>query len=238
MSGYGPRVDVHARFGELVQGPEAAIPLDEAALLIAAADHPVDVAAELGALDDLAAGIGPPAAPDALAAALFGPGGFAGNAHDYSDPRNSYLDEVRRRRLGIPISLSVVMIEVGRRLGIPLVGIGMPGHFLVGVPGEGGDGVTGYVDPFHGGVHLDHDAVHARFASLHPGAPFLDGYLDPVGPRAVLARMLVNLVASHLARDPLRAIAPLRLRLALPDLPPAERRQAEAALLRLRARTN
>ncbi len=245
-------MDVHERFGELVAGPESAIPLDEAALLIAAADHPVDVAAELDALDALADGFADAATdPRSLAGALFVDGGFAGNALDYGDPRNSYLDEVRRRRLGIPITLSVVMIEVGRRLGIPLVGIGMPGHFLVGVgvgPGVGGGAGAGghggvhdggvYFDPFHGGDCFDHAGARARFERLHPGAPFVDRYLEPVGTRAVLARMLANLVTAHLARDPLRAVAPLRLRLGLPDLAPADRRQTEAALVRLRARMN
>jgi len=239
-------VDVQERFRELVAGPESAIPLDEAALLVAAADHPVDVAAELDALDVLAHGlVGAATDPRSLAAALFGDGGFTGNAGDYGDPRNSYLDEVRRRRLGIPITLSVVMIEVGRRLGIPLVGIGMPGHFLVGAgvdvgvdTGAGGHDDAVYIDPFHGGECFDRAGARARFERLHPGAPFVDRYLEPVGTRAVLARMLANLVAAHLARDPLRAVAPLRLRLGLPDLLPADRRQTEAALVRLRARMN
>ena len=230
VNGYGPRVDVMGRFATLVQGPESAIPLDEAALLIAALDHPVDIDAELGALDALADSTAADDAP-ALARALFVDAGFTGNALDYGDPRNSYLDEVLRRRLGIPIALSVLMIEVGRRRGIGLVGVGMPGHFLVGSD-------DGFVDPFHAGEVLDAAAARRLFDRTHPGAPFAEHYLDPVGTRAVLSRMLANLVNTFLTRDPLRAIGVIRMRLEIPDLPLAERRQADDLLARLRARLN
>ncbi len=223
-------VDPAERFADLVQGPASGLPLDEASLLIAAVDHPVEVAVRLRALDELAADA---AADDVagLAHALFVERGFAGNLGDYGDPRNSYLDEVIERRLGIPITLSVLMIEVGRRRGIPLVGVGMPGHFLVG-------SADGYVDPFNGGVVLDAAGARRLFERAHPGVPFADRYLDPVGPCAVLSRMLANLVATFLSRDPMRAIGALRLRLEIPDLPEPERRQGEETLLRLRARLN
>jgi len=223
-------VEALDRFATLVQGPESAIPLDEAALWIAALDHPVDVGAELGALDALADDL---AADDAasLAHALFVERGFTGNVVDYGDPRNSYLDEVLRRRLGIPITLSVLMIEVGRRRGIGLAGVGMPGHFLVGSD-------DGFVDPFHAGAVLDAAGARRLFERSHPGAPFAEHYLDPVGSRAVLSRMLANLVGTFLTRAPMRAIGVIRMRLEIPDLPPAERRQAEDTLARLRARLN
>lgn len=223
-------MDPAERFAELVQGPESGLPLDEAAFLIAAQDHTVDVARQLRALDDLAADVD---ADDAasLAHSLFVVRGFTGNTTDYGDPRNSYLDEVIRRRVGIPITLSVLMIEVGRRRGLSLVGVGMPGHFLVGSD-------DGYVDPFHGGAVLDAAGARRLFGRTHPGAPFADHFLDPVGPRAVLSRMLANLVATFLGRDPMRAIGALRLRLAIPGLPEPERRQGEETLVRLRARLN
>lgn len=223
-------MDVTARFATLVQGPESAIPLDEAALLIAALDHAVDIDAERRALDALAESTGADDAPD-LARALFVDAGFTGNALDYGDPRNSYLDEVLRRRLGIPIALSVLMIEVGRRRGIGLVGVGMPGHFLVGSD-------DGFVDPFHAGEVLDAAGARRLFERTHPGAPFAEHYLDPVGTRAVLSRMLANLVNTFLTRDPMRAIGVIRMRLEIPDLPLAERRQADDLLVRLRARLN
>jgi regulator of sirC expression with transglutaminase-like and TPR domain len=181
----------------------------------------------------LAAAVAADDAPE-LARRLFGPDAsepFVGNPGDYADPRNSFLDQVLDRRLGIPISLSVLMIEVGRRRGIPLVGVGMPGHFLVGCD-------DGFVDPFHGGTVLDAAGARRLFDRAHPGAPFADHYLDPVGPRSVLSRMLANLVATYMTTDPMRAIWALRLRLGIPGLPGPERRQGEAALARLQARLN
>jgi len=222
--------DPTARFVELVERPDDAIPLDEAALLIAAHDHPVDVGASLAELDRLAAGITATGIAD-LARALFVDAGFGGDLAEYHDPRNSYLDEVLRRRLGMPITLSVVMIEVGRRCGVECVGVGMPGHFLVG-------GDDGFVDPFHAGVPLDAAGARQLFDRLRPGAPFVPAYLDPVGPRAILARILANLVASFSTRAPLSATWALRLRLAIPGIAPAERAEGEALLARLRARLN
>jgi regulator of sirC expression with transglutaminase-like and TPR domain len=223
-------MDLAARFSELVRGPESELALDEAALLIAAHDHPVDVAEQLCALDELAASI---PADDAatLARVLFVERGFAGNTVDYGDPRNSYLDEVLRRRLGLPITLSVLMIEIGRRRGIALAGVGLPGHFLVGSD-------EGFVDPFHQGAVLDAAGARRLFDHTHPGAPFSDHYLDPVGARAVLARMLANLVGTFLGRDPMRAVWALELRLGIPGLPEAERRRGDDTLRRLRARLN
>jgi regulator of sirC expression with transglutaminase-like and TPR domain len=145
------------RFIELMGRDDA--PLDEATLLIAAHDHPVDIVSELALLDDLAA-----SAPDdaaALSHHLFVRLDYRGNAVQYYDPRNSYLDEVRRRRLGLPITLSVLMLELGRRRGLALHGVGMPGHFLVGA----GSGV--FFDPFHGGATLDAQECRRQFAARH-----------------------------------------------------------------------
>src|SRR5687768_2948938 len=116
------------------------VELDRAALWIAAAEYPdLDVAAELASIDEMAerlrprlGGLTEPATVvEAVTGFLHGERGFRGNADDYYDPRNSYLNEVLMRRLGIPISLSAVYLAVGRRLGLPLEGVGMPGHFLV-----------------------------------------------------------------------------------------------------------
>src|SRR5260370_14557236 len=112
----------------------------------------------LGSLEELARDA--PDGPDELARFLFGDRGFAGNDVDYADPRNSFLDEVLRRRLGIPITLSVLMIEVGRRRSVPLQAVGMPGHFLVG----GGPGR--FRGPFHGGVALGREDCRAPFEKL------------------------------------------------------------------------
>ena len=113
------------------------IELAQLALLIAATEYPdLDVTEELRTLDSLAAGASrrlgqeqdPLALANSLSEYLFDEVGFCGNREDYYDPRNSFLNEVLSRRLGVPITLSLVYIEVGKRLGIPVVGVGMPGH--------------------------------------------------------------------------------------------------------------
>ena len=215
-------MDPTERFVELVGRDEREVPLDEAALLIAAHDHAVDTAAQCVRLDELASDA--PGEPDALAAYLFVERGYAGNAVDYPDPRNSYLDEVLTRRLGLPITLAVLMMEVGRRRGVELFGIGMPGHFLVRA-------TTGaFYDPFHGGQRLDEQACREQFSMTHGNAAFLDQYLDPVGTHAILSRMLANLVNTFVRREPASAVWALRLRLRVPGLSDPERREAAALL--------
>lgn len=206
------------RFEVLVQRAEYDIPLDEACFVIAAHAHPeLDVDARCRQLDALAGSL---AVDDArsLARVLFVDLGYAGNTVDYGDARNSYLDDVLDRRLGIPITLSVLMIEVGRRLLVPVHGVGMPGHFLVG-----SDDATHWYDPFHGGLELDRDGCRARFAETHDAGAFRDEYLAPVGPLAILDRMLANLQHSLIARAPADAAWPTRLRLRLPQRSAAER---------------
>ena len=189
-------VDPTERFTELLDREESDIALDEACLLIAAHAHPdLDVAERRAQLDTLAASLDVSDA-GALARALFDDLGFAGNTVDYTDPENSYLDAVLDRRLGIPITLSVLMIEVGRRRGIDVRGVGMPGHFLV-VAGEGE-----WYDPFNGGRALDYEGCVARFSELQDPAAFVPAFLAPVGPVAILDRMLANLQNSLMARAP------------------------------------
>lgn len=214
--------DATARFTELVQRADHSIPLDEAMLCIAAHDHPVDERSVFDELDALSAAA--PDDPDALAHELFVTQGFRGNTGDYGDPRNSFLDEVLARRVGIPITLSILMIEVGRRRGLDLGGVGMPGHFLVG----GAPGV--YYDPFHGGARLDVDGARRLFATVQGDMPFRRDYLARVGPRAICARVLANLVNTYVDRDPPSAIWATRLRLRIPGLSAAERRSAATLL--------
>ncbi len=198
------------------------MPLDEAVLLVAAHAHDVDVEAGLRELDALAAGV-PSGGPDVLAHHLFQQLGFRGNAHDYGDPANSYLDVVLERRLGLPITLSILMIEVGRRRGQALHGVGMPGHFIVGAEDR-------WFDPFHGGVELDEAAVAATFARANPGVGFRVDFLAPSGTRAIVQRVLANLHASLLARDPASAVWVIRLRLLVPGLTPSARAGLAGAL--------
>ncbi len=171
------------RFVTLVQGPEEGIDLDEGCLLVAAHARPGADAGEVvdagrARLDALAETCSGPSLTD-LRRHLFETVGFSGNRRRYDDPRNSLLDEVLERRTGIPITLAVVVIEVGRRLGLRFDGIGLPGHFLVGV------GPDLYLDAFEEGRLLDSAACRRRFAELAGAdAPWSAGLLAPVGPRA------------------------------------------------------
>lgn len=207
-------MDPTARFTELVAGPEAALPLDEAGLLISAHAQPgLDVDAQLARFDELAAQVGDPTLTG-LRRLLFRDLGFTGNGVDYYDPRNSYLDVVLDRRMGIPISLAVVVLEVGRRVSVPLAGVSMPGHFLLR------DKVDPevFVDPFAGGAVLDRAAAQLRFHGVHgPDATFDPAFLEPVGRRSILDRQLANLEAIAAAQGERFALAwILRLRVAIP----------------------
>lgn len=196
-------------------------PLDRGAFLIAAAFDPeVDVERELKALDALARGAersvagaeGALSAVNELNEYLFDHVGFSGNEHDYYEPRNSLLHEVLRRRLGIPITLSVVYIEVGRRLGMPLRGVGMPGHFLV----RHDDEPSLFVDPYYRGAVLTEQECAERLRSIADTVRWERAFLTPVTPRAILARMLRNLSAVWVKRgDTESAIVALGLLMAV-----------------------
>lgn len=220
-------VDAYGRFSELARRSAGDFPLDEAVLLIAAyADPALDVAAELDRLDELASGCDPTL--EGWRRHLFVDLGFAGNAVDYYDPRNSFLHEVMRRRTGIPVSLSVIGMEVGRRLGVRLAGVGMPGHFLLRVE----DDPSAFVDPFFGGRLLDADGCEQRFHELHGrGAPFDPSYLEPVAPKVIVVRMLANLEAIYTQRGDQPSLGWVkRLRLALATESDADRRRLSALL--------
>src|SRR6266508_1110995 len=194
---YVPVVDATERFTELVRRPPGEVPLDEGALLIAAHAHPaLDIGGVLAELDGLAENVPSASAAD-VAGALFGEGGFAGNTLDYGDPRNSYLDDVLARRLGIPISLSVLMIEVGRRCGVPIYGVGMPGHFLVQAAGE----PDVWFDPFHGGRQLDEAGCQELYEQLQTEPRFTPALLRAVDTRSILSRMLANLQQTFMRRE-------------------------------------
>lgn len=223
-------VSATEQFRALVAGGDPDAPLDVGCLLIAAharpeADAGAVLAAGLADLDALAETCPGPTVDD-LRRHLFGDLGFHGNRRRYDDPRNSYLDHVLAQRTGIPITLAVVMIEVGRRLGIPLDGVGMPGHFLVGL----GDGW--FVDAFEGGRLLDAAGCRERFLELAgPGAPWSDELLAPVRPQAVLARVLANLRQLFAAAHDLHGLDwVLQLRLGIPGVPERERAERASVL--------
>jgi regulator of sirC expression with transglutaminase-like and TPR domain len=178
------------------------VPLDEIALCIAAHVRPdLDMAHELARLDALAEAL-PATGLATLAVTLFddqasGTLGFRGNRDDYYDPDNSMLDQVLERHTGIPITLSVLAIEVGRRVGLHLVGVGLPGHFLVS---DGADSPT-FIDPFNGGRLLDVAGCGALFRSAQgEGVPFDRRWLAPVGTEEIASRMLTNLRAIYAQR--------------------------------------
>jgi regulator of sirC expression with transglutaminase-like and TPR domain len=199
------------RFTAAVAGGQSG-DVAQLALAIAAIEYPqLDPAPTLYALDRLADAVAPrlaagtPAAERAteLAHFLFRECGFQGNREQYYDPRNSCLNDVVERRTGIPISLSVVMIEVGARVGLDIEGVGFPGHFLVRVPGNGG-GLL--LDPFDAGHPVDEPTLLARLQGRvrdQAGQPVTLQAVPPeylaVTPRlGIAARMLRNLLAIYL----------------------------------------
>lgn len=194
------------RFAELVTREQFS--LAEACLSLAADAYPsVDVAAGVARLDAIAATVRGRLAADAAASAkvaalnrhLYAELGFAGNRDDYYDPRNSYLNEVLERRTGIPITLAIVYLEVGRRLGLALEGVSFPGHFLVKLRLERGVLV---LDPFAGGEPCSDSDLRRRLRRVLPAPEAvkadLQGLLEPASPREIVARVLRNLKAIYL----------------------------------------
>jgi regulator of sirC expression with transglutaminase-like and TPR domain len=180
---------------DFLTGRAAAMRLDEAALLLARIEFPgLDGSPFLRILDsyaeELAARDG-----DFVASAnqyLFKELGFAGNHADYYNPANSCLNEVLVSKTGIPITLSVVYLEIARRLSKPVFGIGLPGHFIV----QYDDGRnSAYIDPFHGGKLLAADDCYEL-----TGTPADPALLARVDKRQILARMINNLRGIYLSR--------------------------------------
>jgi regulator of sirC expression with transglutaminase-like and TPR domain len=194
--------------------------LDELALTIAAALRGGGDIMEGLTLLDVLAGECPSPTPDGVARYLFDDLGFTGNREAYYDWHNSCLDDVLRTRTGIPITLSIAMIEVGRRIGVPLVGVGMPAHFLVGVAGE----PNRFFDAFDGGRELDAAGAQALFAGVTGSAAGWDErHLAPTPNREIAIRVLNNLKAIF-ARggDPVRLGIVMELRGAISELTAAE----------------
>ncbi len=179
------------------------IPLAEGALWIAAGEYPgLAVADYLGQLRDMADRLqsrlrADMATADKLRALnhyLFDELGFCGNSEHFHDPRNSFLNDVLDRRLGIPITLALVYIEIGRRIGIRLHGVSFPGHFLVKCPVR--DGMV-VLDPYSRGVSLDIEELQLRLRAAGSAADVDDAVLvhllSAASNKEVLARVLRNL---------------------------------------------
>ena len=206
------------RWKEIVAGPDEEIDLAEAALLIAAPEYPgLDVPDYLARLAEMAAAlkrrlrgdISPTETLIALNRYLFDELGFGANAGDYYDPRNSFVNEVIDRRLGIPITLALIHIEIGRRIGLALHGVAFPGHFLVKCTLRDGAVV---LDPYARGASLGMEDLQQRLRVLRGGAlPSTDmvrHMLAAAGKKSILARMLRNLKVIYRERGDLaRALA-------------------------------
>lgn len=199
------RVAGRARFARLVAHPEPEVDLALGALLIAAHGRPpIDEAAAIGRLDGLAervrirldAGDPPAVVVDRLHDVLYRELAFRGpTVAEFGDPANSLLDQVLVLRVGLPISLAIVELETAWRMGLPLVGIGLPGHFIVGGP----DGLL--ADPANAGQALTPDDCQALIRrSVGEGVLFHAAMLRPAPRREILARVLRNLRSARLAR--------------------------------------
>ena len=183
------------RFCELIGKPDAEIPLAEACLVIAAEGRPqVDPERSLEELDRLAQTVerrsGRSDQIQQLNQLLFEQERFTGNRQDYDDPRNSFLDSVLERRTGLPITLAIVFIDVGRRLSLETAGIGFPGHFLAKAMGDREEVI---VDAFNGCV-MNEAACRTRLREVAGGRIEFDAsLLGSTSHTAILTRVLSNL---------------------------------------------
>lgn len=202
------------------------IDLARAALLIAEEEYPqlsaepylqrLDLFAEM-VKDRLANETAAPVLLGEISKVLFEEEHFTGNAEAYYDPRNSFLNDVLDRKLGIPITLSIVYLEVGWRLDLPLEGVNFPGHFLIRYEGEA---VKLLVDPFQNGQIRFEDEAQDLLDRVYGGSVKLqEAYLRPASKRDILVRLLSNLKTIYLnTRDDDRALAAVeRILLIIPD---------------------
>ena len=214
------------RFYQEIQQPDDAINLAAAALYIAQEEYPeLDCDAYLHQLDTMALQLRdrlpeeayPLKILRAISEYLFEAQGFVGNSQNYYDPRNSFLNQVLDRRTGIPITLSLVYLELARRVGFPMAGVGMPGHFLVRPTL---DEMAIFVDAFHKGEIMFEEDCRDRIQMLYgQTARLRPEHLEPIGPRPFLARLLMNLKVIYLQQQDIpRAFAVIdRILLLMPD---------------------
>jgi regulator of sirC expression with transglutaminase-like and TPR domain len=238
-------------FAGLVRCDDARIELARCCLLIAEDAYPgLDVEHYLAELERLALRLRAklPQTADAeervmaLNQFLFDELGYRGNVDEYYDPRNSYLNEVMERRTGIPITLAIVYLELGRRIGLPLEGVSFPGHFLVRLRLRSG---TLILDPFGGGAPQSESELYERLKRVIPqgstgGVPVgelpLDQFLEPATHRQILARVLRNLKAIYRDSDkPERLLEVLNRILALNPRASAELRDRGLLYQRMEA---
>jgi regulator of sirC expression with transglutaminase-like and TPR domain len=201
-------------FAELLAREDVRIDLAHACFLIAQDAYPaLEVERYLGEIERMALRlrgqlpqtVGAEERVAALNEYLFGELGFSGNTDTYYDPRNSYLNEVMDRKTGIPITLSILYMALGRRIGLPLEGVSFPGHFLVRLRLRNGVLV---LDPFAAGAPQSEEELRERLKRVIPAGALdntaelpLDQFLDPATNRQILARVLRNLKAIYRDAD-------------------------------------
>ncbi|MBI1798644.1 MAG: transglutaminase family protein [Candidatus Eisenbacteria bacterium] len=196
-----------AEFEKLVNTPAPMLDLARAALLIAAESDPqVDVEGEIDRIDGWAETLQARLEPGwnnlqklaRLRSFVFEELGFRGDRKDYFSPSNSLLHEVIERRRGIPLTLAIIMMELGWRIGMPLEGVGFPGHFLVRLAGEPGDLL---LDPYRRGMSVHEEDCHRMLARITRGAvEFKPAMIASVDKRQMIVRLLHNLKAAYLKR--------------------------------------
>ena len=205
------------RWERLVAAPPQDVSLAEGALLIAATEYEgLDVDGYITRLDEmgfelrkrLRSDVSTTEALIALNRYVFEELGFTGNSEDYYDPRNSFLNDVIDRKLGIPITLSVVYIEIGARVGLKLEGVSFPSHFLVKCAVREGAVI---LDPYARGASLGvgdlQERLKAVVKDIEPDAALVASLLGPASPKDILARVLRNLRAIYETRkEPLKAL--------------------------------
>lgn len=225
MAELSPPNPARERFAEIAQRADEEIDLGEAALWLAAEAFPgLPVDAYLAKLDRIADGVLPALQGvglleqqvEALNREIFGAYGFHGARDDYYDPRNSFINEVLDRKTGIPISLSVVYIEIARRVGLDAAGMNFPGHFLARI---GDDPII--VDAFEGRIATARECKTRLTAALGADAELTPELLAPAGNKSILLRMLSNLKSIYASRREFEAALACcdRCLLLVPDSP-------------------
>ena len=192
------------------------IDLTRSALLIARTEYPkLDIEEYAGRIERMARRVAAVAADldqkrtlTALNSVLFEEAKLRGNREDYYDPRNSFLNDVLDRGLGIPITLSIIYMEVAKRVGFPLSGVGMPGHFLLKHYGESGQEIL--IDCFNRGDILTRQDCQTRLDEIYSGEMKLrPEFLHPISRRQILTRMLNNLKTVYLSTRNFRTALPI-----------------------------
>ncbi|MHB8513226.1 MAG: SirB1 family protein [Actinomycetota bacterium] len=215
------------QFALAMNRPEQDIDLAEACFLIARHIYPtLDLVAQMHRLDALA--VRCPSTFEGMRHYLFEDLGFIGNTERYDDPKNSFLNDVLELRTGLPITLSIVVMEVGRRIGVPISGISMPAHFMTRHESE----PRLYLDAFAGGETMDASGCRDRFHEIvGADVPFDPSWLKPASKTTIIDRVLANLKDVFTQRTQWQNVEwVIRSRLSIPGFDPLERRDLATSI--------